>query len=110
MQRHLFVQHSKAEMRVLRRGIVASKRWVMEQRWGEVRPPSPWTVEVLVVHVFLGASKETRMSTTFLLEAVIRALASWHTIEVRKLLPFCLQSLSLHHGCMCCRCRRCLCT
>lgn len=83
MQRHLFVQHSKAEMRVLRRGIVASKRWVMEQRWGEVRPPSPWTVEVLVVHVFLGASKETRMSTTFLLEAVIRALASWHTIEAR---------------------------
>lgn len=82
MQRHLFVQHSKAEMRVLRRGIVGSKRWVLGQRWGEVRPPNPWTVEVLVVHVFLGAAKETRMSTTFLLEAVIRAMAGWHTIEV----------------------------
>ncbi len=82
MQRHLFVQHTKAEMRVLRRGIVATKRWCLEQAWGEVVPPTLWTLEVLVVHVFLGAPKDVRMSTTFLLEAVIRAMASWHTIEV----------------------------
>ncbi len=85
MQCNLFVQHTKAEMRTLRRGVVAAKAWVLSQAWGEVVPPSPWALEVLVVHVFLGADKPTRMSTTFLLEATLRALADWEAVEVRQL-------------------------
>ena len=92
MQRHLFVQHTKAEMRTLRRAIVCVKAWILSQLWGEVQPPSLWLIHVVVTDVFLRADKETRMSTTFLVEAVMRVLTDVNALRVREESPRALAS------------------